>query len=171
MNLRGLRVLISVFPFPIPLFVYFCVSPCLSYKPPTHYFKMPSPYCIIVVGYSYPWMWQCSGCVNENFKQRSSPQSAIGKENRRVFTAGDVSVFTGLSCQWPPGGSATWLWSTRSRPYSQYKHVRAKCQGDRLSKVSQGQCCLKEMTHTVYRVVVLNHCFIHARAVFNLLNI
>lgn len=157
MNLRGVKVFISVSPFLIPPSIF--VSPSrLSHKTPTLSFIVPSLYCSSRL--LLPLDVAVFGMCEWKLIQISFPGS-YWNENRRCFGCRRsiflfVCSLVSLSVA-PLRGSATWLPTVHRRPYSQCKHVRAAPQGDRLGKVSQGQCCCKErrghtLTHTHFTI-------------------
>lgn len=152
-SLRGMKVHISIF---LPLFVYFFVSlPAFKLSHvllsvPTLYSNSSRfllPLDVTVFG-KCRWKW---------IKTKILFSVGYWKENTcsPLEMAYFLSVFSPCLCSLvflsvaPQRICYMTLWALQRGPYSQCKHVRAKSQGDSLSKVSQGQCCLKQRTHTL----------------------
>lgn len=122
-----------LFPFLIPLFVYFStfffikLSGRLSFRP------------VIVDCYLWAsafWRWG----IKIRYRDLSSPvlwRKTGGLEQSWHFVRLDF-------LWWPTTRICTWLGAA---PYSHCKHVGAKSQGDGLGKVSQGRCRLSVLSH------------------------
>lgn len=148
-----MKVHISIF---LPLFVYFFVS-LPAFKLPHVLFSVSTLYSNSS-RFLLPLDVTVFGkCRWKLIKTKILLSVSYWKENK-FFTTGDglfLSVFSPCLCSLvflsvaPQRICYMTLWAMQRGPCSQCKHVRAKSQGDSLSKVSQGQCCLKQRTHTL----------------------
>lgn len=97
--------------------------------------------------------------VNKNSKIFLSVSYWIEKREGWTFICVfSVLLFTAVPPQWPSEALLHESGKHSEQPYSQYKHVRAKSQGDSISKVSQGQRCRNNRTqaHAPYDSIMLN---------------